>query len=50
MRPVIVEPFDQVDDIDGYSEKSLFKKNPEFYKEREVRLFIKMDFYFTFTT
>lgn len=37
LRPVIVEPLDQVDDIDGYSEKNLFKKGPEFFKEREVK-------------
>lgn len=36
LRPVIVEPFEQVDDLDGYSEKSLFKKSSDFFKEREV--------------
>lgn len=36
MRPVIVEPLEQVDDMDGYSEKNLFKKGQEFFKEREV--------------
>lgn len=39
LRPVIVEPFEQLDDMDGYSEKGLFKKTPEFYKEREVCIF-----------
>ncbi|XP_067013270.2 hrp65 protein isoform X2 [Anabrus simplex] len=36
LRPVVVEPFEQLDDIDGYSEKNLPKKNPEYYKAREV--------------
>lgn len=36
LRPVIVEPYEIVDDIDGHSEKNLPKKNPDYYKEREV--------------
>lgn len=36
LRPVVLEPFEQLDDIDGYAEKSLPKKNPEYYKAREV--------------
>jgi hypothetical protein len=32
----VLEPFEQLDDIDGYAEKSLPKKNPEYYKAREV--------------
>ncbi|XP_043484125.1 hrp65 protein-like [Leptopilina heterotoma] len=36
LRPVVVEPFEQQDDIDGYPDKNLPKKNPEFYKAREA--------------
>ncbi|KAJ8983887.1 hypothetical protein NQ317_000923 [Molorchus minor] len=36
LRPVIVESFEIVDDIDGYSDKNLPKKSPEYHKEREV--------------
>ncbi|GLG93257.1 LOW QUALITY PROTEIN: Hrp65 protein [Gryllus bimaculatus] len=36
LRPVVVEPFEQLDDVDGYAEKNLPKKNPEYYKAREV--------------
>ncbi|XP_056646098.1 hrp65 protein-like isoform X1 [Diorhabda sublineata] len=35
LRPVIVELFDIVDDINGYPEKNVNKKHPEFMKERE---------------
>jgi proline- and glutamine-rich splicing factor len=31
-----VEPFEQNDDIDGYPDKNLPKKNADFYKAREV--------------
>lgn len=31
----MVEPFDHIDDTDGYSEKSLNKKNQDFYKARQ---------------
>ncbi|XP_075227873.1 uncharacterized protein LOC142328189 isoform X2 [Lycorma delicatula] len=36
LRPVILEPYEQLDDIDGYPEKSLPKKNPEYFKAREL--------------
>ena len=36
LRPVVVEMFEQQDDIDGYPDKNLSRKNPEFYKAREV--------------
>ncbi|XP_011494090.1 PREDICTED: protein no-on-transient A-like isoform X1 [Ceratosolen solmsi marchali] len=36
LRPVVVEPFEQNDDIDGYPDKNLPKKNADFYKAREV--------------
>ncbi|GFG40361.1 hypothetical protein Cfor_00558 [Coptotermes formosanus] len=36
LRPVVLEPFEQLDDIDGYAEKNLPKKNPDYYKAREV--------------
>ncbi|KAL1493073.1 hypothetical protein ABEB36_011207 [Hypothenemus hampei] len=35
LQPVIVEPYELIDDNDGYSEKSINKKHPEFLKERE---------------
>ncbi|XP_020711353.2 hrp65 protein-like isoform X2 [Athalia rosae] len=35
LRPVVVELFEQHDDIDGYPDKNLPRKNPEFYKARE---------------
>jgi proline- and glutamine-rich splicing factor len=31
-----LEPFEQLDEVDGYAEKNLPKKNPEYYKAREV--------------
>jgi hypothetical protein len=34
----VLEPFEQLDDVDGYAEKSLPKKNPEYYKAREVNV------------
>lgn len=36
LRPVIVEPYEALDDTDGYPEKNLHKKNNEFMKAREV--------------
>ncbi|XP_043279388.1 hrp65 protein-like isoform X2 [Venturia canescens] len=36
LRPVVVEMFEQQDDIDGYPDKNLARKKPEFYKAREV--------------
>ncbi|KAJ8955475.1 hypothetical protein NQ318_003575 [Aromia moschata] len=36
LRPVIVESFEIVDDIDGYPDKNLPKKSPDYHKEREV--------------
>ncbi|XP_049784561.1 hrp65 protein-like [Schistocerca cancellata] len=36
LRPVVIEPFEPLDDTDGYQEKNLPKKNPEYYKMREV--------------
>ncbi|XP_057652693.1 hrp65 protein-like isoform X2 [Diorhabda carinulata] len=35
LQPAIVESFDVVDDIDGYPERNINKKNPEFSNERE---------------
>ncbi|XP_063983032.1 hrp65 protein-like [Diachasmimorpha longicaudata] len=35
LRPVVVEPFEQQDDIDGYPDKNIQKK-PEYYKARDV--------------
>ena len=39
LRPVVLEPFEQLDDIDGNAEKNLPKKNPDYYKAREVSIF-----------
>ncbi len=36
LRPVVVEPMEQLDDEDGFSEPAFTKKTPEFSKEREV--------------
>ncbi|XP_076261511.1 protein no-on-transient A-like [Rhynchophorus ferrugineus] len=35
LQPVIVEPYELVEDIDGYNDKNVNKKNPEFMNERE---------------
>ncbi|EZA57672.1 Hrp65 protein [Ooceraea biroi] len=36
LRPVIVEPFEQQDNVDGYPDKNLPRKNPEFFKARDI--------------
>uniref|UniRef100_A0A6M2DV18 Putative rna-binding protein p54nrb rrm superfamily n=1 Tax=Xenopsylla cheopis TaxID=163159 RepID=A0A6M2DV18_XENCH len=36
LRPVIVEPFDFIDDVDGVQEKNMLKKNPDFFKARQA--------------
>uniref|UniRef100_A0A1B6DWX5 RRM domain-containing protein n=1 Tax=Clastoptera arizonana TaxID=38151 RepID=A0A1B6DWX5_9HEMI len=36
LKPIILEPFEQMDDIDGYPERNLPKKSSEYYKAREV--------------
>ncbi|XP_076751916.1 hrp65 protein isoform X4 [Xylocopa sonorina] len=36
LRPVVVEPFEQMDDVDGYPDKNLPRKNPEFLKARDI--------------
>lgn len=36
LRPVIVESFEEPDEFDGYPEKNLPKKHPEFTKAREL--------------
>lgn len=36
LRPVIAEMHEQMDIVDGYPEKNLSKKNPEFHRAREV--------------
>ncbi|XP_050313385.1 hrp65 protein-like isoform X2 [Anthonomus grandis grandis] len=35
LQPVIVEPYEIVDDIDGFADKSINKKHPDFMRERE---------------
>lgn len=35
LRPCVVEVFDHIDDDDGFPERSLMKKNNEFYKARQ---------------
>lgn len=34
LRPCVVEPFEHIDDTDGYPEKSLSKKNQDYFKAR----------------
>lgn len=36
LRPVVVEPYEQQDDIDGYPDKNIPRKNSEFMKARDV--------------
>ncbi|KAL0880770.1 hypothetical protein ABMA27_001971 [Loxostege sticticalis] len=36
LRPVIVENYEEPDELDGYPEKNLPKKHPEFQKAREL--------------
>ena len=36
LRPVVVEPMEQLDDDDGFSERAFPKKMAEYVKEREV--------------
>lgn len=36
LRPVIVEPLELTDDVDGLSEKTINRKNQEFFKQRQV--------------
>uniref|UniRef100_A0AAR5PVJ7 RRM domain-containing protein n=1 Tax=Dendroctonus ponderosae TaxID=77166 RepID=A0AAR5PVJ7_DENPD len=35
LQPVIVEPFEVVDDVDGFSDRNVTRKHPEFMKERD---------------
>ena len=36
LRPVVVEPMEQLDDEDGFSERAFAKKTADFLKEREA--------------
>lgn len=36
LRPVIVESYEEPDEFDGYPEKNVPRKHPEFVKAREV--------------
>ena len=36
LRPVIAEPYEALDEVDGYPEKTIPKKNPEYLKSREI--------------
>lgn len=36
LRPAIVEPYDVIDDVDGFPEKSITRKPQEYIKSREV--------------
>ncbi|XP_043587160.1 hrp65 protein-like isoform X1 [Bombus pyrosoma] len=36
LRPVVVKPFELLDDIDGYSDKNLPRKNQEFFTARDI--------------
>lgn len=52
LRPAVVELYEPLDDVDGYQEKSLPKKNPQYMKEREVgpRLASETSFEFEYGT
>lgn len=45
LRPVIVESFEEPDEFDGYPEKNIPKKHPEFLKAREVNSNIHISLY-----
>lgn len=36
LRPVVVEPYEPEDDIDGHPDKNLLKKHPDCHKARET--------------
>jgi len=36
LQPVVVEAHEIVEDVDGYSDKNINKKHPEFLKERDI--------------
>ncbi len=38
----MVEAFEHIDDTDGFPEKSLMKKNQEFFKARNVSFFFNL--------
>lgn len=38
LRPVVVEPYDVIDDVDGFPEKSIVRKTADYLKAREVKL------------
>lgn len=47
LRPVIVESYEEPDEFDGYQEKNLPKKHPEFLRAREVfELYLTTDSFF----
>jgi proline- and glutamine-rich splicing factor len=35
LRPCVVEPFEHIDEIDGYPEKSLLRKNNDYFRARQ---------------
>lgn len=37
LKPVILEAYEAVEDSDGFSEKMILKKGPDFFEAREVR-------------
>lgn len=42
LRPVIVENLEEPDEFDGYPEKNVPKKHPEFLRAREVLIILSM--------
>lgn len=42
LRPVIVENLEEPDEFDGYPEKNIPKKHPEFLRAREVLIILSM--------
>lgn len=38
LRPVMVEAYDAVDEVDGYPEKTIVRKNQDYYNARTVSI------------
>lgn len=45
LRPVVVEPYEVIDDVDGFPEKSIIRKPADYMKAREVRKFLNTNFF-----
>lgn len=45
LRPVVVEPYEVIDDVDGFPEKSIIRKPADYMKAREVRKCLNTNFF-----